>query len=548
MTPIALVLAVLLAAPAVSSAEGGSAEPLAAPAAALPGPSESRAADSGPSWDERVLWHRGQEGDAAYFLPQRALDKMAPEEFPLREKEMAVLRTAFRMAQAENWPEQAQNEEREAPPECFTYGKAYRPNAGPVKTLRAAVRASDLTLVGRAAAVVPGILPARFVPADMVYLEVVEVLRDPASQLRPGQVLGLVQDGGRARLGGLLFCEHSPFPGATIAPGDLLLVVGKPHETAAEVVEPRFRLPVEGELVLPGPYASVVDQLPMPLSELVASLAPEAVDPAWPDLADLQRSEPASGDPAYLERVLWHPEKPGQALFAPKTVLESTPIDDLPLGDFSKRWLLWQVGHAEPPSPWWAGGPLNPERWKKEQRAEQTEPIRACEVPRDEFRVSRSRGWPDPLLTRIQSQDATIVGSVVAVVPGWAWGWAWGPAEMVYIRVDEVLRDRKGRLKAGMVVHKSRPAGEVVVGGQAFCSERDPWEIEIQAGDSVLMGGELDDGGAYDVDIDFMLLVRDGLIQPRPASPVSDRLPVPLAELREQVRTHPRGLLEAAIE
>ncbi len=541
MTPIVLVLSVLLAAPAVSSAEGGSAEYPAALAVADAGSSASRATDSGPAWEERVIWHCGQEGREAYFIPQRALDGLALEELPIGE-DMALLRRAFRLDKRLEDPERSDDEE-EGSTDCFSFTQAYCALPGPASSLQAAVRTSGLSFLGRAVQRVPGLLPGGPDAADMVYLEVVKILRDATGQIGTGQVLGLIEAADRVWVGGLPLCSYKAVPEAAIMPGDLVLIVGRLHEEVAEVVQAWLRFPVEEGLIQPGPFAAVLDQLPMPLTELVASLAPGAPDPSRPSFADLQRSEPASGDSAYAERIVWNPKVPGEALFVPRAILEATPVAELPLADLSKLWLLWQVGLAEAPDLWWAQGKMNPERWRREQRARKTEPIRDCEVPRILFRVSRASGGGGPIAKRLQFQDAAFLGTVAAVVPGWAGA----PVEIVYLRVDEILRDHKGVLTVGQVIHQFRPAGEVVVAGRTFCAERDAWEIETRPGDTVLIGGHLD-GRSGRLFATFEFLVRDGLIQNRPASGTSDRLPMPLAELREQFYGGQFSLLSRADE
>lgn len=558
MMPILLVLAVLLALPATSSAEVDPEAATGGPELAAPGaPGRPANEEGGPVLEEQIVWAGGGESRTAYFLPQRVLDELVLEALPIREEHGDLLRQAFRPDGAPRWPASDESEpslgaEVEAEPECYSASRGFRCSFGDdrrrARKLRALVRDLDLTFLGRVVAIVPGLLPSGPDAADMTYLEVVSILRDEAGKLEAGRVLGFVQVGGRVIVGGLPLCSDPLDRVEEPRLGDHWLVGGRLHPEAEGVIASFFLLPVEDGMIQPSAYANVLDQLPMPLSELEASLDPRTPAGAAPAAEDLHSAPPASGDPAFAEQILWSDASPREALFLPKTFVESTPPEKLPLPDYAKESLLRQVGLTEPPA--WLHYPslrrFERQYWVPAQRARHDEPVRDCEVPRRDFRERTidPGGWPEPLLRRVEAANLTFLGEVVAVVPGWSGA----PVEMVYLRVEAILQDRRGELQVGAIVHRTRRAGEVVIAGQRLCSERDPWEIVSRPGETVLIGGTLSQDSANQLQDRFEFLVRDGAIQPRPASAVTDRLPMPLARLLEQYRRDPFPPPERAAE
>lgn len=84
---------------------------------------EQPKAEAEPVWEERILWNTGEDAGAAYFLPQRALEGLPLADLPVREEDMALLRQAFRLDGAPEWPPvlraDSPSGEADEAPECL---------------------------------------------------------------------------------------------------------------------------------------------------------------------------------------------------------------------------------------------------------------------------------------------------------------------------------------------------------------------------------------------------------------------------------------------
>ncbi len=248
--------------------------------------------------------------------------------------------------------------------------------------------------------------------------------------------------------------------------------------------------------------------------------APGATPAARPLPAD--RSTAPSGDLSYADKILWHSEARREALFLPQAVLNETPLERLPLQGDAKRSVRWALG-------------LESEEFNEHmQRTKEKVPA----VPPEAGR--RPSGKPVALHSLVEGPDLTFVGQVVAVSDGLhgVWGCA---AEAVFIRVDQIIQDRRHQLRPGTVIAKVRTGGSIEVGGQEIRSERPNDQEDTRPGDQVLIGGNIardDSGTLWDT---FELVVREGVIQPSTSMNLTDELPKPLSRLLEEYQGDPLG-------
>lgn len=250
---------------------------------------------------------------------------------------------------------------------------------------------------------------------------------------------------------------------------------------------------------------------------------------------------------AFESHILWWDKAKNEARFIPQQVWDRTPLDELPISDRDMEMLRYRLsdGAIEPSpfltlllrrAPW-----LDRRVWLAQQRALGVEP-RACEQPIEEAGARRPPvRAPRPLHELIRVNEASFVGEVVAVVPGASpTGF---PQEAVYLRVGEVLRDERQRVRPGAILVRVRSTGRVNIEGQELCSER-PFNVEAtHLGDTVLLGGRLEEHGAGLLFPQFELRVVDGQILPGSTAPTTDTLPKALDQLRAECGGNPPGAL-----
>jgi len=162
-----------------------------------------------------------------------------------------------------------------------------------------------------------------------------------------------------------------------------------------------------------------------------------------------------------------NPRTEPRAAFVPIEVLREVPLDELPLTDSDRHWYRQRIDIRK-----------NPERWSATFRAGQ---IPDCMGSEPHFDIAPELD-ADHVLESLQSMDTVFLGTVEEVVPGWHFPRA-KVGEMVYLRVDEVLR---GDLQSGAVVPEFRHGGRIQVEGVELCDQR---ENPFSVGDRVVAAG-----------------------------------------------------------
>lgn len=233
----------------------------------------------------------------------------------------------------------------------------------------------------------------------------------------------------------------------------------------------------------------------------------------------------------YEERVVWQSQAKGEALFIPQRVWDTTPFEELPLSDLDRAGILYWLGLGEKPVLRRIQVPDRAD-WLAEQRAKFAEPIADCQILMMEFREPRKHppGRPRPLHELFIGPQAGLVAEVVAVVPGASPGGS--PAEAAYLRVEEILQDRAGLIRPGMVLTAVRNKGTFVYRGVERCDEGRPKLLSIQAGDRVLVAGVFYGEDTEVLDTVYELKLVDGILQEKPSLNITDTLPMPLEVLK----------------
>lgn len=259
-----------------------------------------------------------------------------------------------------------------------------------------------------------------------------------------------------------------------------------------------------------------------------------------PLVAKSPRSAEVAEGTAYEQRIIWQSQPKGEALFIPQQVWDSTAFEELPLSSLDRTGILYWLGLGEKPV--LPRTHQLPDRadWLAEQRAKFAEPIADCQILMMDFREPRKdpSGQPRPLHELFIGPQAGLVAEVVAVVAGASAGGS--PAEAAYLRVEEILQDRAGLLRPGMVLATVRNKGTFVYRGVKRCDEGRPKLLNIQAGDRVLVAGVFSGEDTEVLNTVYELKIVDGMLQEKPNLNTTDTLPMPLeALLGEVVATVP---------
>lgn len=226
-------------------------------------------------------------------------------------------------------------------------------------------------------------------------------------------------------------------------------------------------------------------------------------------------------DPPFEERIVWDEETPGEADFIPQAVFDRYDLDDLPLSTNQRERLevsirLGKPLEEPPPNAWWK--PMPECSWFQHARGSS---------PRAD-----ALSYADLIL----DQDSAFVGEVVAIIPGWHTTLD-RVTNVVYYRIEKVLRDRKNRLENGLIVaiHSRRLGGTLRIGDAKICT----YGLKDFRGETVgsrwLLLGEMNDGSEM-YGARLALPIEDDLILPQPAPQLKDRSPIELGRLEAELQ------------
>lgn len=176
--------------------------------------------------------------------------------------------------------------------------------------------------------------------------------------------------------------------------------------------------------------------------------------------------------PSFRTQILWANAAHTVSAFIPQEILETTPIDELPLSDNIKSILRDQVESFS------------------------TRNYAACSPPAQD---SLPQGAADTTYTFdefISHLGAAFVGKIVHLEPGLS-SVSLNAAEAAYIRVEEVLFERNsGRApQEGAIVAAVFHGGRTVLGATPICRDWHDAYYRPVVGDRVLMAGGMSPDG-----------------------------------------------------
>jgi hypothetical protein len=219
-----------------------------------------------------------------------------------------------------------------------------------------------------------------------------------------------------------------------------------------------------------------------------------------------------------FRRIIWNDELHTVAAFIPADVMSSMPITQLPLGQREKEALQFKVElYRDPPAPGIGSG------W----------PQGLPECMPSGYPLPTTAPDPDAwsLEAEIARADVTLIGEVVALVPGW-YAPLSTPAAMAYVHVTRVLADVGGRLSPGQLVAVQTPNARLEIDGVVLCSESAAEQFyQPQVGDLILITGY-----PWPADPDWIhnnkrFQIVNGMIRPQPYPTISTRASVPVEAL-----------------
>lgn len=126
--------------------------------------------------------------------------------------------------------------------------------------------------------------------------------------------------------------------------------------------------------------------------------------------------------------------------------------------------------------------------------------------------------------------ELSVVAQVEAVVPGWD-SWQGEVAQMVYVRVLDVLRDQKGKANKGSLLLYKLHYGSIFLKGTQIC--RDPWKgfkIPVPGNEILLLGRPFWSDASY-MGFTFVFPIEEGKVQYQPYSAVEPFISIELKNL-----------------
>ncbi len=236
--------------------------------------------------------------------------------------------------------------------------------------------------------------------------------------------------------------------------------------------------------------------------------------------AQAQAQEPAQGqEPGpYSDQIIWSPTDPTNALFVPQEVLDTTPLDELPMDTFDVDRMRQTIEFAKRdsrgsrPSVSWRG---KHERWPLSEKA---------------------RRSVDQL---IAADSLAFIGTVEDTVPGWS-NWSFKPETAIYLRVDEILRNEDDFLELGKVVAMTDSQATINLYG-VEASGTHPEDFWVpRTGDQILFTGFRYEKGSvrgpvrhpFFLNTRYIFLVHGDKALPEPMDILRDTRPRSLEAIR----------------
>lgn len=214
---------------------------------------------------EAVWWDDDQT--EALFLSEAELNSAPFEQLPLHESDRSALewQVAFKLSPPP-FPLNATGKLAECNPRLWS---APNRRTSDATTLLGHLAQQPISVVGRVRRLTPGWSAHHRMVADLVEVEVREVLRDATTSLEPGSVLTFLNLGGRITVHGATLCDEKSTEFSTPVTGSRYLLVVTPQQGRFVV---GMQFPMHGDEVLSQPYIRLLERENYSLTELRSQL------------------------------------------------------------------------------------------------------------------------------------------------------------------------------------------------------------------------------------------------------------------------------------
>ena len=219
----------------------------------------------------------------------------------------------------------------------------------------------------------------------------------------------------------------------------------------------------------------------------------------------------AQGPPSKpKETILWMDSEGTEAMFVPELLLQVLVLGSLPLAAADLQILEEEVARAEQL-------PLS----KRRQLAYRSD-------------IEHRDAAPD-FLGLAQTAELCFVGRVVERVAGWD-TWRMGVSQMVWVAVEEIIRDPGQRLRVGGLLAYAEYGGEVSVQNLRLWSPPNKGQTFARPGRTLLIMGAADEGDPRVVETDGVFPLSAGRAYAYSRSTLSETSSVALTDVRQAIR------------
>ncbi len=205
---------------------------------------------------------------------------------------------------------------------------------------------------------------------------------------------------------------------------------------------------------------------------------------------------------------------PAIALFVPQGVLDTTPLEELPISNFELERIREMIQSAKKdsrgsrPSVSWRG---RHERWPLSEKV---------------------RKSVDQL---IAADSLAFIGTVEDTVPGWS-NWSFKPETAIYLRVDEILRNEDDFLQLGKVVAMTDSQATInLYGVEASMTHPEDFWVPLSGDQLLFTGFRYEEGSErhpFFLNTRQIFLVHGDEVVPEPLDILRDTRPRSLDAIR----------------
>lgn len=238
--------------------------------------------------------------------------------------------------------------------------------------------------------------------------------------------------------------------------------------------------------------------VPALVGAAILLLAPGASPAAGQTAQESAPAPPAEQEqPDYLDysdQVVWNSHAPTRALFLPQSVLDTTPLKELPLLPRYIQSVEGSVNLSE-----------------ADRRRSRPDP---CSVAYEDPVVLRTIDSPPTIPEWIASQYLAFLGTVIDTVPGLG---TWGkprPVTLVYVQVEEILRDGDDSLQLSQVLAYFQEDARIELNGKKHCSKLPRGADLAEVGERVLFTGARYGGHEFFLSAGYVFPVREEKVLP----------------------------------